>query len=265
MPRNRQIKPDFWADEKIGKVSPLARLLFIGIWNFCDDIGVCRANAGYLRSQILQFDDMSIKKVSDLLDELKESGRIIVAEINDETFLFVKNFAKHQQINRPSTFRFIEGATKDNVLELFNSVSPHGVLTVDSLTNVNDNVNVKDNVNVNVNGSKPTSSDFEAIYLDYPRKVGREKGIQKCLREIETFEKLEEFKIAVHNYSKSIKIKQTKHDYIKHFSTFVNSWKDWVNPDPKELSVSTNQQKNGNAVIDHYNSLMSELGGEVMT
>jgi len=40
MARIRTIKPEFWVSEQVGECSPNARLLFIGMWNFCDDRGV---------------------------------------------------------------------------------------------------------------------------------------------------------------------------------------------------------------------------------
>ena len=33
MPKIRAIHPEFWTDEKVVEGSPLARLLFIGMWN----------------------------------------------------------------------------------------------------------------------------------------------------------------------------------------------------------------------------------------
>ena len=37
--RIRTIKPDFWTDAKVSKLTYLARLLFIGLWNVADDEG----------------------------------------------------------------------------------------------------------------------------------------------------------------------------------------------------------------------------------
>ena len=39
MARIRTIKPEFWTDEKVVTLPFEARLLFIGMWNFCDDEG----------------------------------------------------------------------------------------------------------------------------------------------------------------------------------------------------------------------------------
>ena len=39
MARSRVIKPEFWSDEKLARVSREARLLYIGLWSTCDDAG----------------------------------------------------------------------------------------------------------------------------------------------------------------------------------------------------------------------------------
>ena len=39
MPRIRTIKPEFWSSPGVAKMSPLARLTFIGMWNWADDAG----------------------------------------------------------------------------------------------------------------------------------------------------------------------------------------------------------------------------------
>lgn len=37
MARNRMLNPEFWLDEEIAKLSPHARLLYMGLWGICDD------------------------------------------------------------------------------------------------------------------------------------------------------------------------------------------------------------------------------------
>ncbi|KKK60207.1 hypothetical protein LCGC14_3026700, partial [marine sediment metagenome] len=39
MARIRTVKPDFWTSEDVAAVSRNARLLFIGLLNFADDVG----------------------------------------------------------------------------------------------------------------------------------------------------------------------------------------------------------------------------------
>ena len=44
MPRKRVISPEFWTDDNILELDYTCRLLFIGLWNFCDDIGIHKNN-----------------------------------------------------------------------------------------------------------------------------------------------------------------------------------------------------------------------------
>lgn len=102
------IKADFWADEKIGKLSDRAKLLFIGCWTFADDSGVCRANDVYLRNNIFPYDEgVTLYQIKEALQELINSGVVVVSEYSGELYLYIVNFKKHQVINKPSAFRFI--------------------------------------------------------------------------------------------------------------------------------------------------------------
>jgi len=102
MARIRTIKPEYWQDEKIGKLSMPARLLFIGMWNFSDDAGVVRGNPVFLRSQIFPYDDITKEQMESWLSEIENQQLIITFVANDESFYEIKNFLKHQLINRPS-------------------------------------------------------------------------------------------------------------------------------------------------------------------
>jgi hypothetical protein len=149
MPRNRIIKHDFWADEKTGELSLGARLMFIGSWNFADDIGVFRGNLAYLKANIFPYDsEISIKEIDLYCKELTKSGLVISGKFNDENYFLIKNFSKHQKINRPSDFRFVSGSDKHNILELFNSVSTHDTLMTYSLTKVKEKEKEKEKENV---------------------------------------------------------------------------------------------------------------------
>lgn len=99
MARIRTIKPDFWTDEKLTECSLSARLLFIGTWNFADDEGNLQASAKKLKMQIFPADNIDCQP---LLDELIAHGIIIEYSVNDEKFLHIKGFKKHQVVNRPT-------------------------------------------------------------------------------------------------------------------------------------------------------------------
>lgn len=97
MARIRTIKPDFWTDEKIVELSPLARLLFIGLWNFCDDEGRMALSVKRLKLQILPADSADI---SELLGEIRREGLVTIYVIEDKEYLQVNGLSKHQKIDR---------------------------------------------------------------------------------------------------------------------------------------------------------------------
>ena len=78
MGRIRTIKPEFWTSEQIMECSPNARLLFIGIWNFCDDAGIHPASPKTLKAEIFPSDDISASQVARLV--LKSSKSRIQVE-----------------------------------------------------------------------------------------------------------------------------------------------------------------------------------------
>ena len=67
MPRIRNVKPDFFLDFELSKLSPHARLLFIGLWTQADKAGRLYDEPHKLKVQILPWDDVDIEKLlSDL-------------------------------------------------------------------------------------------------------------------------------------------------------------------------------------------------------
>ena len=247
MPRNRIIKPDFWADEKICKISPLARLLFIGIWNFCDDIGVCRASAGFLRSQIFQHDDIDTKKVSSLISELNKNNRIKIVEFNGESFLWVNNFSKHQKIDKPSKFRFIQIEGDHNILNLFISTTTPRRLDDDSVMNVKDNVNEKENVL----SDKPDQLVLNVVnYLNERLGTNYKTSSKKTIdlikaRNHQGFE-LEDFKTVINNQKRAWEGDNHMAKYLRPETLFSPKFESYLNAiNPSELK---------NKVADEFNA-----------
>jgi len=105
MARIRTIKPEFWTSEQVMEVSPIARLLFIGMWNFCDDKGVIPASFKTLKAQIFPSDDILSKDIEPLIGELLAQELLGQFEADGRTWWFVTGW-HHQLINRPSKSRY---------------------------------------------------------------------------------------------------------------------------------------------------------------
>lgn len=102
MARNRVIKPKFWDDAKIGRLTRDARLLYIGLWNFSDDIGVVIGNSIWLKSKIFSYDQIQIQQFEKWMNELVINGFICLLSYKGERFIYLPNFTRHQVINKPN-------------------------------------------------------------------------------------------------------------------------------------------------------------------
>ena len=95
MPRMRMVKPEFWTDSKVVRVSRDARLFFIGLWNFADcDAGHVEADPFALKMKIFPADDV---KVSVLIDELQQIGLIDVQQSSVGEFILIPGLRSHQK------------------------------------------------------------------------------------------------------------------------------------------------------------------------
>ncbi len=109
MARIRSVKPEFWEDESVGALSPLARLLFIGSWNLADDEGILRWTADYLNASLFMYDSLTAKRVAALMQEVEAAGLVFCYEPTKggrQKLAYVVNFRRHQKINRPQPGKF---------------------------------------------------------------------------------------------------------------------------------------------------------------
>lgn len=97
MARIRTIKPELWTDEKIVAMTPLARLLFIGMLNFVDDEGRAAYSPTRLKMQVLPADSAD---PSELLGEIRREGLIVVYAVDGKEYFQICNFSKHQKVDK---------------------------------------------------------------------------------------------------------------------------------------------------------------------
>lgn len=102
MARQRIIKPEFWTSEQLVTCSRDARLLFIGLLNFCDDAGIIPASIYRIKGQIFPFENFSLSDIQHLIDELIQRELLYLYTIKNEKFLFIFQFNKHQKVRHPT-------------------------------------------------------------------------------------------------------------------------------------------------------------------
>jgi len=99
--RIRTIKPAFWANEKMARLSVFSRLLAIGLLNYADDHGFFWANPLMVRGSLFPFEEDS-KNVIRSLSELESEGYIQLGKSSDGRAVgCVVNFSKHQRVDKP--------------------------------------------------------------------------------------------------------------------------------------------------------------------
>ena len=154
MARIRTIKPKFWDDSKIGKLTRDARLLYIGLWTFSDDLGVVIGDAIWLKSKIFPYDQIQIQQFEKWITELVTNGFICLLSYKGERFIYLPNFTRHQVINRPNIDDLnIPKELVDNNKDKFteSSLNHHGEIIELSLS-----------IKGEGKGGKETSSNEEA-------------------------------------------------------------------------------------------------------
>ena len=105
MARIRTIKPEFWTSEQVVECSTIARLMFIGIWNFCDDGGVHPASPKRLKMEVFPGDDFTINDIEQFVAELMVNKLVVEFSHDGKTYWQVTGWKKHQKIDRP-TYRY---------------------------------------------------------------------------------------------------------------------------------------------------------------
>jgi hypothetical protein len=93
MPKIRGFKSDLWTDEDFVELSPLARLLWMGMWNYCCDNGHIADRSKQIKMRVLPTDDANC---AELLREIEARGLIV----RGDGWITVPNFTRHQKPDR---------------------------------------------------------------------------------------------------------------------------------------------------------------------
>ncbi len=109
MARARLLKPGFFTNSALGRLSMGARLVFQGLWCVADREGRLVDDPARLKVEILPYDKVNLDR---LLDDLHEAGFIVRFESEGRRFIQVVNFAKHQRPHAREVPSTIPGITQ---------------------------------------------------------------------------------------------------------------------------------------------------------
>lgn len=71
---------------------------------------------------------------------------------------------------------------------------------------------------------------LDKIYQEYPRKMGKAAGLKRLAKEIQSENDLSQCLVATQNFVRYHAERKTEEQYLPYFSTFVSTWRDWLDP-----------------------------------
>lgn len=83
--------------------------------------------------------------------------------------------------------------------------------------------------------------DFDSIYRLYPRKEGKSAGLAKARAQISNAADFELLRQAITKYAAYCRAENKETKYIKHFSTFMSGWRDWLDQDAGTVVTAAQQ------------------------
>ncbi len=96
--RIRTVKPEFFEDKNLAKLSPYPRLLVISCWMLADKNGVLENRPAWIQSKVFPYEHGDESDVSRLLPVLVSGAYLVSYEVDGRKYLRVRNFSKHQRI-----------------------------------------------------------------------------------------------------------------------------------------------------------------------
>ena len=103
--------------------SPIARLMFIGMWNYADDHGRLPLSPKSIKAQVFPSDDISVENIRGMIDELSANGLVRSYLVDGKEYLLITGW-HHQKIDKPQKPKYPEPL--DNSENVRRTVAPEG-------------------------------------------------------------------------------------------------------------------------------------------
>jgi hypothetical protein len=111
MPRIRTIKPEFWQDEKLVRLDPMTRLVFLGLVSMADDAGRLVDNVKLIDGFLFSETEDSAR---DALVTLANLSRVIrYTSASGQKLIQIANWKRHQKVDHPSPYNLPAPTAED--------------------------------------------------------------------------------------------------------------------------------------------------------
>lgn len=103
MARKRMISPLIWESKSFSKLTDIAKLTFIGLFNLADDEGYGKADSSFIRCKLFPYDkDRRITDIDKALQEIGSNMSIIFYEVDGDNFYYLTHWTHWQKVEKPS-------------------------------------------------------------------------------------------------------------------------------------------------------------------
>lgn len=228
-PKIRGFKPEMWTDEDFTEVSPFARLLWLGMWNFACDNGHLQDKSKQIKGRVLPFDNVNC---AELLRELDDQGLIH----RSDGWITIPNLAYHQKphkswwstCDKPGC-ALPEGASRAPGNRGATVAKRGRNRSATAEVDVEGESDVEGEVNPLPDKSGQTPSRFDEFWDAYDHKVGRKKAEAAYRAAIKKPDVTDDLLIAAATqYVEWVKSEGKHPTFTKHPTTWLNGecWRD---------------------------------------
>ena len=253
MARKRSIKPEFFSDIDLAEVSIEARFLYAGMWLWMDRQGVIEASPKAHRANVFPHDErVTANKVESWLNELVKARFVVRFTWQGKELLYCPTLKVHQKLFPDEKARF--NVSDELLAKLENDALLPDTSTLSSnnkiIGSVSEPVRVRVEVEEKVEVKEEAQIfDFETLYKTWPRKRGKDEGMNRLSLRIKTKETFDQFTKAVHHAVLEFQTLKTEKRFIPYWSSFVGvegrePWRDYIDrPDFKAFGEEAPEER----------------------
>lgn len=232
MARIRTIKPEFWTSEQIVECSMSARLLFIGLWNFCDDNGAHPYSPKTIKMEIFPGDEIKLSALEGWISELIKHGLLKTYHIEDKRYLQVTGW-HHQKIDKPNPKHPIPLSFDDD-----STNSQRGIDDQSPAEGKGRESKGREENYASPDGSPNALSDFELFWKEYPKHTYKKTAYAEWCKH--------KSKPPIETIMSALNKQKRAKEQLRQTGQFVSEWPDpqrWIKGDRWNDEITTETAK----------------------
>ena len=215
--QRRMIHTSIWASEQFATLSKTGRLLFIGIITHSDDEGRFKASSALIRAEIFPYDDMSSEAIEKEINNVADSGLIVLYEVNGQRYGYLPTWETYQTL-RKDRVKSSSIPTPTGWQPSDNQVATNG--------QPNDGVRegkIREGKAVTTAGQPDGYPEtFEEVWKIYPRKTGKGEAAKSWGKLKPSAQLIIKIKSSIETYKKTKQWLKDDGQFIPHLATFLN-------------------------------------------